>query len=78
MFCTQVQLLVAQESNTERQVWGKWKDSFIEEAINPREKGDSCPKPNSPLLMRARAFKEEFQWCTGGRKGLLAELHGQL
>lgn len=41
---TQVRLLVAQESGTERHVVGKRRDSFIEEAGNPGEKVDSCPK----------------------------------
>ena len=27
------QLLITQESNTERQVWGKIKDSFVEESF---------------------------------------------
>ena len=47
-FWTQVWLLVTQESNTERQVLGKRKDSFIEEARNPREKVGSCPKELTP------------------------------
>ena len=45
---TQVWLLVIQESNTERQVLGKRKDSFIEEAHNPGEKVGSCPKELTP------------------------------
>ena len=45
---TQVQLLAVQESNTERQVLGKRKDSFIEETGNPGEKVDSCPKEPTP------------------------------
>ena len=47
---------------------GKKKDSFIEEASNPGEKVDSCPKepaPNSPGFAR-RLYKEK-------RKGLCAE-----
>ena len=46
-------LLVAQASNTERQVLGKRKDSFTEEASSPREKVDSCSqRTSSPLLIR--------------------------
>ena len=41
---TQVQLFVAQEINIERQVLGKRKDSFLEEASNSEKKVDSCPK----------------------------------
>ena len=34
------QLLITQESNTERQVWGKIKDSFIEETSSSGETED--------------------------------------
>ena len=34
------QLLITQESNTERQVWGKIKDSFVEETSSSRETED--------------------------------------
>lgn len=52
-YWTQVQLFIAQEPNTKRQVLGKRKDTFIEEASNPGEKVDSCPKePIPPLLIR--------------------------
>ena len=65
---TQVQLLAAQESNTERQVLGKRKDGFTEEAGNPGEMVDSRPKePASHSPGFARRFYRER------RKGLCAE-----
>ena len=53
-------LLVAQESNTERQGSDKRKDSFIEEAGTPGEKGDSCPqRTNSQLPIREQELLKE-------------------
>ena len=34
------QLLITQESNTERQAWGKIKDSFVEETSRSGETDD--------------------------------------
>lgn len=41
---TQVWLLLTQESKTERRVLARGKDRYIEEADNPGEQVDSCPK----------------------------------
>ena len=54
------QLLITQESNTKRQVWGKIKDSFIEETSSSGETEDYVPK-NQLLLAN--------QECTGGSRG---------
>ena len=65
-YLTQVGLLIAQESNTERQILGKRKDSFIEKAGNPREKADSCPRDSSPHCNQgATVFKGGIQEFTG-------------
>ena len=60
-------LLVTQESNVERQVSGKRKENFMEEAGSPGEKVGSCPKePTPPCWSVGRAFKGEVQGCRGG------------
>ena len=38
------------ESNTERQVLGKRKDSFIEEVCSPGEKVVLCPQTQTPFF----------------------------
>ena len=63
---TQVQLFVVQETNTERQELDKRKDNFIKEASNPEEKGTHVPKNQFLTADHGeRAFKKEFQGCTG-------------
>ena len=42
------QLLITQESNTERQVWGIIKDSFVEESSSSGEIEDQCTKEPAP------------------------------
>ena len=67
-------MLVAQESNTERQVLDRRKDNFIEKGDNPGEKVDLCSKETTPhCQQRTRDFKEVFQGCVGGERRLHAE-----
>ena len=67
-------MLVAQESNTERQVLDRRKDNFIEKGDNPGEKVDSCPKETTPHCQQGtRDFKEVFPGCVGRERRLHAE-----
>ena len=59
-YWTQVQLFIAQESNTKRQVLGKRKDTFIEGASNPGEKVDSCHKEPTPSCPPGGSFQREI------------------
>ena len=73
-YWAQVQLFIAQEPNTKRQVLGKRKDTFTEEASNPGEKVDSCPKEPTPSCPPGgRVFKGKFQGCTSRGWGLNVE-----
>ena len=49
------QLLITQESNSERQVWGKIKDSFIEEnkGLFWGDRGLMYQRTSSSLLIRS-------------------------
>jgi len=65
---TQVQLLIAQESNADRQVLGKRKASFIEEVRNPGENVKSCPKEPTPtcqVLLRDYIGKRRRDYLLG-------------
>ena len=76
----QVQLLIAQESNTERQVLGKRKDRFFlrKLAILGRRWTHVPKNQLPPVDQGARHFKGEFQECTGRKKKLCTEQHIQL
>ena len=68
-------MLVAQESNTERQVLDRRKDNFIEKRDNPGEKVDLCSKETTPHCQQGtRDSKEVFQGCVGGGRWLFVEI----
>lgn len=74
---TWVQLLVTQESDTERQVLSKRKESFTEEAGNPGYKVDLClkgPTPHSSCFSQGLHREKREGLCA--EEGVAGSTHG--
>ena len=70
MFLNSAGCSPAEGSNAKRQMLGKWKGSFTEEAGSPGEKGDSCPKEPTPQLpVSRRAIFRDCSGCIGRARG---------
>ena len=71
MFLNSAGCSPAEGSNAKRQMLGKRKGSFTEEAGSPGEKGNSCPREPAPQLpVRGQAIFRDCSGCTGRARGL--------